>query len=97
MSVYKDENTGAWFCIFRYKDFSGKTIQKKKKGFRTKREAKDYEVEFQRKVTGKSDMLFESLVELYLADCKVHHRPNVYRIEEIHIGHIICPTSASSM
>ena len=50
MSVYKDENTGAWFCIFRYKDFSGKTIQKKKKGFRTKREAKDYEVEFQRKV-----------------------------------------------
>ena len=91
MSVYKDENTGAWFCIFRYKDFSGKTIQKKKKGFRTKREAKDYEVEFQRKVSGKSDMLFESLVELYLADCKVHHRPNVYRIEEIHIGHIILP------
>ena len=91
MSVYKDENTGAWFCIFRYKDFSGKTIQKKKKGFRTKREAKDYEVEFQRKLSGNSDMLFESLVELYLADCKVHHRPNIYQIEEHQINHTILP------
>ena len=41
MSVYKDENIGAWFCIFCYKDFSCKTIQKKKKGFKTKREAKE--------------------------------------------------------
>ena len=91
MSVYKDENTGAWYCIFRYKDFSGKTIQKKKKGFSTKREAKEFETEFQLKVSGKSDMLFESLVEMYLEDCKVRHRPNVYSLKKLHIGHIILP------
>ena len=91
MSVYKDENTGAWFCIFRYKDFSGKTVQKKKKGFRTKREAKDYEIEFQKKVSGKSDMLFESLAETYLADGKVRFKPNVYRNQERHITNNILP------
>ena len=91
MSVYKDEKTGAWYCIFRYKDFSGKTIQKKKKGFQTKREAKEYEIEFQRKVSGKGDMMFESLVEMYLADCKVRHKPNVYQGEAFNIERHILP------
>ena len=98
MSVYKDESTGAWYCIFRYKDYSGKTIQKKKKGFRTKREAKDYEIEFQRKLSGNSDMLFESLVELYLADCKVCIIDRIF-IEARNIKSTIlfCLTSANCM
>ena len=91
MSVYKDKNTGAWYCIFRYKDYSGNTIQKKKKGFRTKREAKDYEIEFQNKLNGKSDMLFESLTERYLADGKVRFKPNVYHNQKNHIVHNILP------
>ena len=65
MSVYKDEKTGTWFCTFRYKDFSGKNIQKKKRGFKTKREAKQYEEEFRLKMSGKAaDMTFHSLAEL---------------------------------
>mgnify|MGYP001030698060 CR=1 FL=1 len=39
MSVHKDESTGKWFYTFRYKDPWGKTHTKKKRGFRTKREA----------------------------------------------------------
>ena len=57
MSVYKDEK-GNWYCVFRYKDFSGKTIQKKKRGFKTKREAKEFETEYQKKATGQADMTF---------------------------------------
>ncbi len=91
MSVYKDKNTGAWYCIFRYRDFSGKSVQKKKKGFKTKREAKDYEIEFQSKASGKSDMLFESLVAMYFEDCKVRHRPAVYLKEKKLIERYILP------
>ena len=91
MSVYKDSNTGAWYCIFRYKDYNGKNIQKKKKGFKTKREAKEYELEFQTKVSGKSDMLFKSLAEMYFEDCKVRHRPAVYLREKYIFEHYVLP------
>ena len=81
MSVYKDEK-GNWYCVFRYKDFSGKTIQKKKRGFKTKREAKEFETEYQKKAAGQADMTFQSLTELYLADCKARHKPNIYENEK---------------
>lgn len=38
MPCYKDEKTGTWYCQFRYADFTGKRKQKRKRGFKTKRE-----------------------------------------------------------
>ena len=46
MSVYKDEQRGTWYCMFRYQDWTGKQKQKCKRGFKTKREAKEYEEQF---------------------------------------------------
>ena len=46
MSVYKDEQRGTWYCIFRYNDWTGSQKQKCKRGFKTKREAKEYEEQF---------------------------------------------------
>ena len=46
MSVYKDEQRGTWYCMFRYHDWTGKQKQKCKRGFKTKKEAKEYEEEF---------------------------------------------------
>lgn len=39
MSVHKDAATGKWFYTFRWTDTLGKSHAKKKRGFRTKREA----------------------------------------------------------
>ena len=43
MPVYKNEKTGSWFCKFYYTDWTGSKKQKKKEGFRTKKEAQEFE------------------------------------------------------
>ena len=41
MPIYKDESRGTWYATVRKKDeFTGKTVQLRKRGFKTKREAK---------------------------------------------------------
>ena len=68
MSVAKDPKTGKWYSKFRYTDWTGKRVQKKKTGFITKREAQEWEREFLTKVAASCDMSFASLVELYMAE-----------------------------
>ena len=57
MSVYKDTKQGTWYVSFRYVDWTGEKKQKLKRGFRTKREALEYEAEFKRKASADMDML----------------------------------------
>ena len=65
MSVAKDPKTGKWYSKFRYTDWTGKRVQKKKTGFITKREAQEWEREFLTKAAASCDMSFASLVELW--------------------------------
>ena len=46
MSVTKDGNTGKWMAQLRVTDWTGKTVHKKKRGFKTKREAQQWEQDF---------------------------------------------------
>lgn len=46
MSVTKDKNTGKWMSQIRIKDWTGKEIHKKKRGFNTKKEALQWERDF---------------------------------------------------
>ena len=46
MSVYKNEKRGTWYAILRHKDPDGASRQKKKEGFRTKRDALEWERNF---------------------------------------------------
>ncbi|QIB67823.1 site-specific integrase [Aminipila butyrica] len=68
MPSYKNENNNTWFCKFYYKDWQGNQQQKKKSGFRTKKEAQAWERSFLDKHAANPDMLFNALVELYLED-----------------------------
>ena len=52
MPTYKDEKTGLWYCKFVYKDWTGKSKQKKKMGFKLQREAKEWELDFLNKYSG---------------------------------------------
>ena len=45
MAVYKDEAKGTWRVIYRYTDWTGKPKQTQKRGFKTKREAQQWEWE----------------------------------------------------
>ena len=71
MSVYKDTKQGTWYVSFRYVDWTGEKKQKLKRGFRTKREALEYETEFKRKATADMDMELGSCVEIYFEDKKL--------------------------
>lgn len=69
MPTYKDESKNTWYCKFYYKDWTGKRKQKKKEGFKTQREAKEFEREFIRNSKDDCTISFAKLSELYLNDC----------------------------
>lgn len=68
MPAYKDEKRGTWTCSFHYKDWTGKPQRKMKRGFKTKREAQEYEVKFKLTANANMDMVLEDFVDVYLRD-----------------------------
>lgn len=66
MPVYKDEQRGTWYAMFYATDWKGVKHKHKKRGFKLKKDAQEYEREFLAKNTQSCDMLFSSFVELYL-------------------------------
>ncbi|MCM1221220.1 MAG: site-specific integrase [Lachnospiraceae bacterium] len=67
----KDGKT-MWYAAFNYTDWTGKYKHTCKRGFKTQREAKEYERSFFDQQSGSSDILFPNLVENYMED--ISHR-----------------------
>lgn len=72
MPVYKDENTGKWYCKFYYQDWQGKRKQKKKMGFSRRKDAKEWESHFLERQAADLNMRFSDFIDLYLED--MEHR-----------------------
>ena len=66
MSAYKDKTQGTWYVNFRYIDWTGKKTQKLKRGFKTKKEALNYEKEFIRKTAADMKMEMNSFIKSIL-------------------------------
>ncbi len=81
MSVSKDPS-GNWMSSTRYKDFTGEVKQKLKRGFKTKKEAVEWERKFLQKQTSNLTMTFESFVEIYTADVKPRIKQNTWQTKE---------------
>ncbi len=64
-----------WYAAFNYTDWTGKNRHTCKRGFKTQREAKEYERLFLDKQNNTSDILFSSLVENYLNDMENRLKP----------------------
>lgn len=92
MSVYKNEKRGTWFVSFRYKDWDGARRQKKKEGFKTRREALEYERDFLASKAGTTDMSFGALCELYMADCATRLRATTMENKRFLFDSKILPT-----
>lgn len=67
MPVYKESN-GTFTARFYVENTDGSRKQEKKRGFKTSKEAKAYEVEFLAKKSYSLNMTFNSLYELYIED-----------------------------
>ena len=70
MTVYKKKNPtkNPWFCKFSYKDIKGITHQKKKEGFRTRKQALEYQENFLNEANSRPISCFKDLIQLYIAD-----------------------------
>ena len=68
MPVYYDETAKSWYCKFYYTDYNGAKKQKKKRGFKLQREAKEWERTFLERMQGTPDMTFQALYDLYIED-----------------------------
>ena len=65
MAAYKDEKRGTWYVSFHYYDWTGKNCRKVKRGFKTKREATEWERHFRMKEAADLDMTFGEFVDLH--------------------------------
>lgn len=68
MPAYKDKERDTWFCKFNYKDWRDETKTKLKRGFRTKKEAQEWEREFLQVQQADMDMEFSKFVDVYFTD-----------------------------
>jgi len=82
MGVYKDKNTGCWCVYLYYKDWQGDRKRKMKRGFETKREALEWEREFQMSQSENLEMTFESFVKQYEEDRRPRLRYNTWLTKE---------------
>lgn len=64
-----------WYANFYYTDWTGEKKHICKRGFKTQREAKDYERSFLDQQSSSSDILFSSLVANYLEDMEHRLKP----------------------
>ena len=86
---YKNADRGTWYCTFYYTDWQGKRKKKKKEGFKTKREAQEWERKFLEQYADSPSISFDTLLEQYIAAAKVRLKPTTFyvkqRIISIHI------------
>ncbi len=82
MSVYRDEKRGTWTVSVYYRDYENEVHRKTKRGFRTKREALEWERNFvllKSRCTGK---LFRYFWETYTEDIKPQVRKSTWDAKE---------------
>ena len=82
MAAYKDEQRGTWYVSFHYYDWTGKNCRKVKRGFKTKREATEWERRFRMKEAADLDMTFEEFVQAYTRDMKPKLKHNTWLTKE---------------
>ena len=90
MPAYKNER-GSWNVKFYYTDWTGKRKQKKKEGFKTKKEAQAFELDFLNKCENSVDITFRNLVGNYMDDCRVHLKPTTFANKQFLIDTKILP------
>lgn len=82
MAAYKDEKRGTWFVSFHYNDWTGKNCRKAKRGFKTRREAVEWEQHFLMKEGSDLDMTFSEFVAAYTRDMQPKLKHNTWLTKE---------------
>ena len=90
MAVYKDKN-GTWYVSARYTNWKGEADRKLKRGFKTKKEATEWERNFFLENAGNLEMTFEAFYELYKKNMQDRIKMNTWKMKESVIEGKILP------
>lgn len=90
MPAYRDKERNTWYSSFKYKDWSGQTRSKTKRGFDTKKEAQNWERQFKLRESHKLDMRFDEFYKLYLEYCQKRLKMNTVKTKEHIFLFIFC-------
>lgn len=82
MSVHIDKRTGKWYSMVYYVDIYGNQKQKCKRGFKTKRQALNWESEFLKADSAEPDMLYSTFAQRYLDSIRPHLKENTMETKE---------------
>ncbi len=92
MGVYKDESkNGTWYCKFNYTNWKGEKINKKKRGFSTKKIAQEWEQQFLNEQAGTLEMTFKDFFQVYKRDKKPRIRQHTWQTKEYIVNTKIIP------
>ena len=80
-----------WYASFYHTDWKGERKQICKRGFKTQREAKEYEYSFREHEKLSSDILFSSLVENYMEDMSHRLKPTTMETKKYIIENRLLP------
>lgn len=89
MPSYKDEKTNTWYCKFYYTDYTGTRRQKKKRGFKLQREAKEWEANFLAAYKYDDKTTFGTVWERFTEEMKPRQRITTQRGYESAGKHIL--------
>ncbi len=91
MAVYKDPSSKLWYCKYYVREWNGKSRSTTKRGFRTKREAMEFEQTNRLKQESSLSMPFKAFVEIYRSDMNNRIRENTWLTKEHIINDKILP------
>ena len=91
MPSYKDKKNGTWFCSFYYTSWTGERNRKVKRGFKTKKESQEWEINFLSQKKGDMNITFKSFVEIYKEDLKDRLKLNTWLMKNNVIDNKITP------
>ena len=91
MAAYKDEERGTWYVSFHYYDWTGKNKRKLKRGFKTRKEALEWEQHFRMREESNLDMTFGDFWKSYVMDMKPKLKENTWNTKEAVVKSKILP------
>lgn len=89
MGVYKDEKTGTWFVKCYYTDYAGQKRQRKKRGFKLQREAKEWEYSFLASLRYDGSTTFGSIAGEFIQEITPRRRKTTVRTYKTALTHIL--------
>lgn len=89
MPAYYDEKTKSWFCKFYYTDYTGTRKQKKKRGFKLQRDAKEWERAFLSSLRYDDKTTFGTIAQQYIEENTPRRRYNTIKTYTTALKHIL--------